>query len=171
MFVKSLNDLVAVDILKPLALEYQLAIHSHGSRWKTTMNKLVIYTDGGARGNPGPAAIGAVVGDKHYHEYIGETTNNIAEYKAVIFALKKTGQLYGKDKCRQLILEINTDSELLFNQMKGDYKVKDPDLQTLFIEVWNLKQDFKEVKFRYVPREKNKEADKLVNKELDARLV
>jgi len=134
-------------------------------------NKITIYTDGGARGNPGPAAIGAVVGSKKYREYIGETTNNVAEYKAVIMALKKVNQLFGKDKTKDLILEINVDSELIYKQVAGEYKVKDVDLQPLFIEVWNLKQDFKEVNFNLVPREKNKEADRLVNEELDSRLL
>lgn len=135
------------------------------------INKVTIYTDGGARGNPGPAAIGVVIGGKRYREYIGETTNNVAEYKAVIMALKKVIQLFGKDRAEELILEINVDSELLYKQTGGEYRVKDVDLQPLFIEIWNLKQDFKEVKFNLVPREKNKEADKLVNEELDSRLL
>lgn len=134
-------------------------------------NKIVIFTDGGARSNPGPAAIGVLIEDKGYKEYIGETTNNIAEYKAVIFALKKVIQLFGKDKARELILEINVDSELLFKQVGGEYKVRDADLQPLFIEIWNLKQDFRLVNFNLVPREKNKEADKLVNEELDSHLL
>lgn len=134
-------------------------------------NKVTIYTDGGARGNPGPAAIGTVIGERKYREYIGETTNNVAEYRAVIMALKKVNQLFGKDRTNDLILEINVDSELLYKQMGGEYKVKDVDLQLLFIEIWNLKQDFKEVKFNLVPREKNKEADRLVNKELDSHLL
>ena len=134
-------------------------------------NKLIIFTDGGARGNPGHAAIGALIGDRGYKEYIGETANNVAEYKAVIFALKKVTQIFGKDKAKEFILEINVDSELLYKQVGGEYKVKDVDLQLLFIEVWNLKQDFKSVKFNLVPREKNVEADKLVNEELDSHLL
>ncbi len=134
-------------------------------------NKLIIFTDGGARGNPGHAAIGVLIGDRGYKEYIGETTNNVAEYKAVIFALKKVIQIFGKDKAKEFILEINVDSELLYKQVGGEYKVKDVDLQLLFIEIWNLKQDFKFVKFNLVPREKNVEADKLVNEELDSHLL
>lgn len=130
-----------------------------------------IFTDGGARGNPGPAAIGVLIDDKQYRDYIGETTNNIAEYKAVIFALKKVVQLFGKDKAKGLVLEINVDSELLYKQVGGEYKVKDVDLQPLFIEIWNLKQDFQEARFNLVPREKNKGADRLVNEELDSRLL
>ncbi len=142
------------------------------------MEKLIIYTDGGARGNPGPAAVGIVIGSstllgasKSYRDYLGETTNNVAEYKAVIFALKKAKALLGGKKARGAELEINTDSDLLCNQVSGDYKIKEPHLQPLFVEIWNLKQDFKEVKFNLVPREKNRAADKLVNEELDSRLL
>ena len=130
-------------------------------------DKLVIYTDGGARGNPGPAAIGVIIGGKSYGEKIGETTNNVAEYKALVFALKKAKHLLGKKVAKTTELEINTDSELMCNQLRGTYKILEPDLQTLFIEIWNLKQDFKSVAFKHIPREENKLADKLVNKELD----
>lgn len=130
--------------------------------------KLVIYTDGGARGNPGPAAIGVIIGDKAYGEAIGNTTNNVAEYQAVIFALKKAKALLGGDKAKQTELEIRTDSELLVNQMKGEYQIKDKELQPLFIEVWNKMQNFKKVTFKLISREENKEADSLVNRTLDA---
>ena len=139
-------------------------------------SKLIIYTDGGARGNPGPAAIGIVVGlpaqagDKHYSEAIGNTTNNVAEYKAVIFALKKAKALLGSDKAKETELEIRSDSELLVSQVKGEYKIKDEELKPLFIDVWNKKQNFKKVDFVLIPREKNKTADKLVNKALDTLL-
>ena len=132
--------------------------------------KLTIFTDGGARGNPGPAAIGVVVGHKKYGEKIGETTNNVAEYKAVIFALKKAKQLLGKTKAKQTELEINTDSELLYKQIGGNYKILEPELQKLFIEVWNLKQDFKKVFWKKIPREENKLADSMVNQALDGKL-
>ena len=143
------------------------------------MNKLTIYTDGGARGNPGPAAIGVVIGDsstssgqvKKYKEYIGETTNNVAEYKAVIFALKKAKQILGKDTAKKTALAIHVDSELLYKQTRGEYKIMEEHLQPLFIEIWNLKQDFVDVNFFHVPREQNKEADKLVNEALDERLL
>ncbi|MEK7590499.1 MAG: ribonuclease HI family protein, partial [Patescibacteria group bacterium] len=129
--------------------------------------KLIIYTDGGARGNPGPAAIGVVVGGKKYGETIGEATNNVAEYKAVIFALKKAKALLGKSKAKETEVLVNLDSELVFKQLRGEYKVLDENMQPLFIEVWNLKQDFKKVEFKHIPREQNKEADKMVNKALD----
>src|SRR3990167_801739 len=127
---------------------------------------LIIYIDGGARGNPGPAAIGVVIGNKTYGERIGSTTNNVAEYKAAIFALKKAKQLLGKVKSKSEI-EVRTDSELLYKQLNAEYKIKDKELQPLFIELWNLQQDFKKVKFVYVAREQNRLADQLVNRALD----
>jgi len=134
--------------------------------------KVIIYTDGGSRGNPGPAAVGVVIGDpstslREYSEQIGETTNNVAEYKAVLFALKKAKQLFGKDEVKDTNIEIRSDSELLVNQLNGKYKIKNEDLQPLFIEIWNMKQDFAEVDFVQIPREKNQAADRLVNRALD----
>ncbi len=128
----------------------------------------LIYTDGGARGNPGPAAIGAVVGGKEYGETIGRTTNNIAEYQAVVFALKKAKQLLGKEKAAKTKVELRADSELLVNQLNGQYKVKEESFFPLFMEIWNLRQDFGEVVFRHIPREQNKAADRLVNQALDS---
>lgn len=133
------------------------------------LNKLVIYTDGGARGNPGPAAIGVVVGDKEYGEYLGETTNNQAEYRALIFALKKAKQLLGNKKAEGAELEVRMDSELVVRQLNGEYKIKEPDLQLLFVEAWNLRLDFKNVEFKHIFREANKRADRLVNQVLDNR--
>ncbi len=137
------------------------------------MRKIVIYTDGGSRGNPGPSAIGAVffnekgLAIKKYAEYLGEATNNEAEYQAVIFALKKFKALFGKKLAKNSEIEIRSDSELLIKQMQGLYKVLEPNIQSLFLTAWNLKLDFKKVKFKIVPRESNKEADKLVNEALD----
>ena len=130
-------------------------------------SSFLIYTDGGSRGNPGPAAIGAVVGEKEYGESIGNTTNNVAEYKAVIFSLKKAKQLLGGTKAGNTEVELRTDSQLLVNQLNGEFKIKDKGLQPLFIDIWNLKQDFKKVKFIHVTRDKNKNADRMVNKALD----
>lgn len=134
--------------------------------------KFVVHTDGGARGNPGPAGIGVVIkgaGEvRNYGEFIGRTTNNEAEYQAVIFALKKLKQLIGKEKSKsEAEVEIHLDSELLASQLNGEYKIKEKKLQQLFLEVWNLKQDFKGVAFIYIPREDNRGADKLVNQVLD----
>jgi ribonuclease HI len=136
---------------------------------KEISNQLEVYTDGGARNNPGPAGIGVVIGDKEYAEYIGETTNNIAEYKAVIFALKKAKHLLGKSKLKNTEVIINSDSELIVSQLSGKYKVLEKELQMLFMEVWNLKFNFPFLKFNYIPREQNKRADYLVNEVIDRR--
>lgn len=139
------------------------------------MKKITIYTDGGSRGNPGPAGVGVVFCNekgeilKKYSEFLGENlTNNEAEYQAVIFALNKFKQLFGKKIAEKSDIEIKSDSELLINQLNGKYKILEPNIQTLFIATWNSKLDFKEVKFKLISREKNQEADKLVNEALDA---
>ncbi|MEK7134960.1 MAG: ribonuclease HI family protein [Patescibacteria group bacterium] len=132
-------------------------------------NKTIIYTDGGSRNNPGPSALGVVITDdqgkvlKEYSSYLGEATNNQAEYEAVIFALQKAKQLKIKE------LEIRTDSELIGKQLLGKYKIKDPNLQPLFIKAWNLRLDYDKVDIKIISREQNKKADKLVNQELDSR--
>jgi len=131
------------------------------------MDKIIIYTDGGSRGNPGPSAIGVVINDKGYSEYVGEGTNNEAEYKAVIFALKKTKALLGKERLKETEIELKSDSELLVKQLSGEYKIIEPRIQQFFIEIWNLKQDFLAVEFKAIRREQNYEADSLVNAELD----
>lgn len=138
------------------------------------MKKITIYTDGGSRGNPGKAAIGVVFYNekdqiiKKYGEYVGDNlTNNDAEYMAVIFALKKFKSLFGKSIAEISEVEIRSDSELLVKQMNGEYKLSDEKIQKFFIEIWNLKVEFKNVKFKHIPREKNTEADRLVNEALD----
>ncbi|MBU4332750.1 ribonuclease HI family protein [Patescibacteria group bacterium] len=147
--------------------------------------KLKIYTDGGARGNPGPAAYGVVIYDEggkkigEYSKYIGETTNNQAEYQAVDFAMQKAKEL--KDSAIQhnssrsdsrsatgpSEIEIYSDSELIVNQLNQKYKVKNQELGKWFLKIWNLRQGIGRVSFIHVPRSKNKEADRLVNEELD----
>lgn len=135
------------------------------------METVDIFTDGGSRGNPGPAAVGAVIvlgGDKkRYGEYIGTATNNEAEYAALIFALKKAKQLIGKNKTKQISLRCVSDSELMVKQLNGEYKLKDQNVQKNFIEIWNLKLDFANVVFEHTRRENNKEADAMVNEALD----
>ena len=139
------------------------------------MKKIIIYTDGGSRGNPGKAAIGVVFCNekdqviKKYGEYLGDNlTNNDAEYQAIIFALKKFKVIFGKAIAQTSDVEIKSDSELVVKQLNGDYRLSDPKIQQFFIEIWNLKFDFQSVKFKHIPREKNKEADRLVNEALDA---
>lgn len=138
------------------------------------MKKIIIYTDGGSRGNPGKAATGVVFCNergqiiKKYGEYLGDNlTNNDAEYNAVIFALKKFKALFGKAIAETSEVEIRSDSELLVKQLNGEYKLENEKIQKFFIEIWNLKIDFKSVKFKHISREKNKEADRLVNEVLD----
>lgn len=129
--------------------------------------KVTTYTDGGARGNPGPAGIGAVVHDLttdivHEHKrYIGETTNNQAEYKALIMALESAKNLGAEE------VQCFLDSELVVKQMRKEYKVKEPGLAKLFIQAYNLTTAFKKVTFSHIPREKNKHADRLVNEAID----
>ncbi len=137
------------------------------------MKKIIIYTDGGSRGNPGPAAIGIVFCNeenqafKKYSEYLGEATNNEAEYQAVIFALKKFKARFSKKLAQNSEIELRLDSELLIRQLNGEYKILEPKIGTLFLKVWNLKIDFKKIKFKLISREKNQEADRLVNEVLD----
>ena len=135
--------------------------------------KIIVYTDGGARDNPGPAAIGVVITQegqtlKKYSDFIGEATNNQAEYQAVIFALKKIKLLFGKKKAKTMEIEICLDSELVAKQLNHQYKIKEKDLQPLFLKIWNLILDFGQINFKYIPRQQNKEADRLVNQALDA---
>lgn len=138
------------------------------------MKKVIIHTDGGSRGNPGPGAVGIVFynekgeGFKKYSEYLGgNITNNEAEYRAAIFALQKFKALFGKKLAKNTEIELRSDSELLIKQLEGLYKILEPKIQLLFIKVWNLRLDFKKVKFKLISREKNKEADGLVNEALD----
>jgi len=138
------------------------------------MIDFIIHTDGGSRSNPGPAAIGVVIQNgkgavlKEYAEYIGEKTNNEAEYQAVISSLKKVKALFGKEKAKKAEVQIYVDSELLAKQMNGEYKISNSNIQPLFLELWNLKIDFGRVGFISIPREQNKEADRLVNEALDS---
>ncbi len=139
--------------------------------------KIIIYTDGGSRGNPGPAAVGVVMCDekgsaiKKYSKDIGVRTNNEAEYEAVIFALRKMKQLFGKEKVQNINIEIRMDSELVARQLGGQYKIEEEKLFPLFIKIWNLKMKFGNISFIEIPREKNTEADRLVNEELDGALA
>lgn len=132
-------------------------------------DKILVFTDGGSRGNPGPAAIGVYVEtlEKKYGECIGDKTNNVAEYAALIYALKKLKVLLGKDKTRQYEIECRLDSELVVKQLNHEYKLREDYIQKNFIEIWNLMLDFKNVIFKHIPREENKIADALVNEALD----
>lgn len=133
--------------------------------------KIQIYTDGGSRGNPGPAALGAVLyeisedGEKKLvaslSEYLGVTTNNQAEYMAIIRALEKASSFDATE------VECLLDSELVVKQLTLQYKVKDAEIAKRFTEAWKLLQSFKRYTIKHVRREFNKEADALVNRALD----
>lgn len=130
-----------------------------------------IYTDGGSRGNPGPAASGAVLkwvedgreGEtvEEVAKYLGHDTNNQAEYTAIIIGLKRAHEL-GADEA-----ELVMDSELACKQLKGEYRVKNPEIAKRFLEVKNWMTRFSKVSVRHVLRAKNKEADAVVNRVLD----
>lgn len=127
----------------------------------------MLWTDGAARGNPGPAGIGAILksptGEVLYtgSEYLGHTTNNVAEYKAVLLGLA------GALQQGILHLEVRADSELLIKQLKGQYRVKSPGLKPLFDEARLLLSRFKTVKLTHIRRELNGEADRLANQGID----
>lgn len=131
---------------------------------------LHLYTDGGARGNPGKAAIGCVLIDpareailSEHSEAIGIQTNNIAEYRALIVGLTLAKQFMPNH------LVCHLDSELVVKQLRGEYRVKMPTFQPLIEEITQLKSQFPSVEFVHVPRAQNSYADKLVNKALDGK--
>lgn len=138
---------------------------------------LTIFTDGGARGNPGPAAVGVVVKNEQkqnlasFGQAIGETTNNVAEYQGVIAAL---------EWCQQntsVLAETQTinfflDSTLVVNQLNGKYKIKDLKLKNLIIQIKDLEKNFSQkFVYHFIPRTKNYQADALVNQTLDQQRV
>jgi len=136
---------------------------------------LIIHTDGGARGNPGPAAVGVVIEERDtngaaksvvkFGKTIGETTNNVAEYTAVTEALRHVGQMKADVSSIQFFL----DSLLVVNQLNGLYRVKEPHLRELLTRVRMLEQDVGcPITYTAVPRAENAAADSLVNQALDA---
>ena len=131
------------------------------------MKKIVIFTDGASRGNPGPSAIGAVLRDTEgkpvaqISQFIGKTTNNQAEYRAIIAALEKALKLGATH------VELNSDSELAVRQINGQYRVKNAALKPLHQRVKQLLSRLESFTVSYVPRQRNTEADKLTNVALD----
>jgi len=128
----------------------------------------VLSVDGAARGNPGQAGAGMVLqsGDGTTHrfgEYLGEATNNVAEYKALLLGMQKAADLGFKE------LKVRSDSELIIKQLNGLYKVKNPQLQDLYFTAVKIASAFNKVTFTHVPREKNKEADRMANMAIDAK--
>jgi ribonuclease HI len=137
------------------------------------MKQGILYTDGGSRGNPGPSASGAVLFGIDLHgnltkelarkgEYIGETTNNIAEYKALVIGLELAIK-QGIDALTCLL-----DSELIVKQLNGEYKIKNAGLQPLAAAIKALAKSFKNIEYKHVRRQQNKIADAIVNEVLDA---
>lgn len=139
------------------------------------MDSVNVFTDGGARGNPGPAAIGAVIiaesGIKTYRisRKIGSTTNNDAEYQAVLAALvflRDSKNILGING--KTVINLYSDSTLIVNQINGLFKIKQPLFKEYFLKIRCLEQEIKaNIYYRTIPREKNSEADKLVNQALD----
>lgn len=147
--------------------EYGLAPEKHTESVGGTLH---LFTDGGARGNPGAAAVGCVLLDPHsgkvlkeYKEAIGVQTNNVAEYRALITGLEIALPYHPNH------LVCSLDSELIVKQLSGEYRVKMPALQPLLSEIQELLEGFKDVSFRHIPRSENRLADRLVNEALDAR--
>ena len=135
----------------------------------SSIHKVKVYSDGGARGNPGPAAIGVLVCDEagndlqDHQETIGQTTNNVAEYKAVLAGLELAKKLGARE------IDYFVDSELVARQMSGQYRVKTPHILELFLKVKEKARHFVHLKFTHVPRthEKIRYVDRLVNQALD----
>ncbi len=136
------------------------------------MIKLIVNTDGGARGNPGNAGVGVVIADaagkviKTVSQGIGVATNNEAEYRAVILALETLKKLYGANLA-DYDIEIRLDSELVQKQLTKQYKVKEERLKVFFTEISNLLKGVTKINFVHVRREQNGEADRLANLAMD----
>lgn len=135
------------------------------------MQEWTIHTDGGARGNPGPAGIGVVIYDEEgsekdvVSEYIGEATNNVAEYTALLRALEHAQTLAEDSKGVKITVKL--DSQLAERQLNGAYKVKDATLKIYFEKVKKLAEEFSLVTYEHVRREENKRADELANEAMD----
>ncbi|MCL5410338.1 MAG: ribonuclease HI family protein [Patescibacteria group bacterium] len=140
------------------------------------MNKIYINTDGGSRGNPGPAAIGVVFSDEkgqvfhNYKECIGITTNNEAEYRAIIKALEilSKSSWLKENNSKEHKVVCRLDSQLVVEQLNGNYKIKQEHIRRFVDQIFQITKEFKiDLSFVHVPREENKLADKLVNEALD----
>lgn len=131
------------------------------------LKEIIIYTDGGSINNPGKAAIGVIIKFnekiKEYIKEIGVKTNNQAEYEAIIFAIEKIKQIFGKDNLKKTNIIINTDSQIVAYQLNNKFKVNDKNIYNYFIKAHNLMIDFPYLKINLIKRENNP-ADKLVKK-------
>ncbi|MDD5450240.1 MAG: ribonuclease HI family protein [Candidatus Omnitrophica bacterium] len=130
-------------------------------------SRVEMFIDGAARGNPGPAGVGVVIKDenkktiKEFYKYIGTATNNIAEYNALVYGLQEAHMLGAEE------VVLNLDSELVAQQLKGEFRVKDPGIKSLFDQAVHLINGLKKFEIIQIGREKNKEADKLANKAIN----
>jgi ribonuclease HI len=132
----------------------------------------IVYTDGGSRGNPGPAGIGFVIKDgentlKEGVRFIGIATNNVAEYTALIDALTALKKIIPTTQRKTVSIEVRMDSELIVKQLTGIYQVKEETLHPFFIMVWNLRVQFPHLTFVHIPRTENARADALANEAMD----
>jgi ribonuclease HI len=131
--------------------------------------RLVVHVDGGSRGNPGPAAVAAVLTEpdgtlvEEQAETIGHATNNVAEYRALLLGIERAAALGARE------LELVGDSELIVRQVRGEYRVKDAALRELHRQVAAALRNFDRWSIRNVPREENEHADRLVNEALDGK--
>jgi ribonuclease HI len=142
-----------------------------GDDSQSGVDELTLYCDGGSRGNPGPAAIGAVVFDATtdppervatVSERIGVTTNNVAEYRALIAGLEAVAHLHAR------VIHVRADSMLMIKQLRGEYRVKHANLRPLHAAAQALLAEYEIVDLQHVPRDENADADALVNAALDA---
>ena len=139
------------------------------------METYTVFTDGGARGNPGPAGAGAIIFNengetlKEVSSFLGERTNNWAEYEAVVIGLEALKKIVGKEKRKNISVEVKLDSELIARQLSGIYQIKEESLFPQYIKVHNMRvKEFPNITFTHIPREKNKEADRLANEAMDS---
>ena len=148
-------------------MRYLRAYPVHLLKDRLNIDKVIIHTDGAARGNPGPAAIGVTIKDQNgtliarISQRIGSTTNNQAEYRAIIAALEKAASLGARQ------VTVKSDSELVVKQIQGRYRVKNTALRPLYQKIVQLIGSLDGFSITSIPRTKNTEADKLANKALD----
>ena len=129
--------------------------------------KLTLYLDGASRGNPGPAGIGVVILDennatiKEFEKYLGVVTNNVAEYQALLYGLQEAMMLGAQE------IALNLDSELVVQQLSGEFRVREPHMKLLFEQALHLLKGFKKFSIKHIDRSQNKQADKLANKAIN----
>jgi len=141
------------------------------------IKKIIVYTDGGSRNNPGNAGCGVYITNqggvalKRIAKPLGIQTNNWAEYEGVVTAFETLKKMFGKEATKKMQVEIISDSELIIKQLRGEYQVKDENLCKQFIKIWNLRaSQFPNVTFTHVLRKFNKEADRLANEAMDSQM-